>query len=104
MELRRFKMLGNKNAEEFFDWCEKKKISREDLIRILTSIELNPGVVQRDIRNCSVKDLINELAHRENVEAGNTGLYQGFKVKRKYSNDRTEITDAAVVIVHHLVF
>lgn len=40
MELRRFRMK-NENAKDFFAWCDKKGLSRNDLIYILDSIELN---------------------------------------------------------------
>lgn len=55
MELRRFRMLENKNAEEFFNWCNKKNLSRGDLITILTSVELNPEVVTRHICDVNSK-------------------------------------------------
>ena len=41
MELRRFRMK-HENAKGFFTWCSKKGLSRNDLIYILDSIELNP--------------------------------------------------------------
>lgn len=43
------------------------------------------------------------LAELPGVEYGQAGMYQKFEVKRKYSNDRTEITDAAVIVIPHLV-
>jgi len=49
-------------------------------------------------------ELVKELAKRKNVETGNAGPYQQFEVKRKYSNNRSEITDAAVLVIHHFVF
>ena len=56
-----------------------------------------------DLKQFTTEELARELASRPEVESGNTGLYQKFEVKRKYSNDRSKITDAAVLIVHHLV-
>lgn len=44
------------------------------------------------------------LAELPGVESGQAGPYQKFDVKRKYSNDRTEITDAAVIVIPHFVF
>ncbi|MBR1812951.1 MAG: hypothetical protein IJ773_03930 [Lachnospiraceae bacterium] len=96
MELRRFQMK-NENAEDFFAWCDKKGLSRNDLIYILNSIELNPEAFRTE-------ELARELASRPGVESGNAGPYQGYEVKRKYSNDRSEITDAAVIVIPHLVF
>ena len=39
------------------------------------------------------------LAELPGVEYGLAGMYQKFEVKRKYSNDRTEITDAVVIVI-----
>lgn len=50
------------------------------------------------------KELVRRLAALPGVEIGQAGPYQKFEVKRKYSNDRTEITDAAVIVIPHLVF
>lgn len=44
-ELRRFKMLGSQNAKDFGDWCDRKKLSRNDLIYILTSIALTDDFI-----------------------------------------------------------
>jgi hypothetical protein len=38
--MRRFKLI-TKNGKEFSDWIIKKGLSRNDLIYILTSVELN---------------------------------------------------------------
>jgi len=58
---------------------------------------------QEVLANASTEELVRELAKRPEVESGNAGLYQKFDVKRKYSNDRSEITDAAVIVIPHLV-
>lgn len=44
-ELRRFKMLGSQNTKDFGDWCDRKKLSRNDLIYILTSIALTDDFI-----------------------------------------------------------
>lgn len=44
-ELRRFKMIGSQNAKDFGNWCDRKRLSRNDLIYILTSVELNPDFI-----------------------------------------------------------
>lgn len=43
--LRRFKMRGSQDKQSFGVWCEQKNLSRNDLIYILTSIELNPDFI-----------------------------------------------------------
>jgi len=58
---------------------------------------------QEVLANFSTEELARELATRSDVESENAGLYQKFEVKRKYSNDRSEITDAAVIVIPHLV-
>lgn len=40
MEVRRF-CMKKENAKDFFAWCDKKGLTRNDLIYILDSIELN---------------------------------------------------------------
>ena len=55
------------------------------------------------LARASTEELAKELAKRPGVESGQAGLYQKFEVKRKYSNDRSEITDAAVIVIPHLV-
>lgn len=44
MELRRFRMKGKNDPDEFFTWCAKKGLSREDLMLILASVELDTSV------------------------------------------------------------
>lgn len=44
MELRRFCMKGKNDPDEFFAWCAKKGLSREDLMLILASVELDTSV------------------------------------------------------------
>lgn len=46
MELRRFHMKKG-NANDFFTWCNKKGLSRNDLIYILDSVELNQGALPK---------------------------------------------------------
>ena len=41
VELRRFRMKGKNDPDEFFTWCAKKGLSREDLMLILASVELD---------------------------------------------------------------
>nr|DAY56202.1 MAG TPA: hypothetical protein [Caudoviricetes sp.] len=50
-----------------------------------------------------IKKLVKALAEQPEVECGSVGPYQEFEIKRKYSSNRTEITDATVLIIHHLV-
>ena len=44
MELRRFRMKGKNDPGEFFAWCAKKGLSREDLMLILALVELDTSV------------------------------------------------------------
>jgi len=44
MELRRFRMKGKNDPDEFFAWCARKGLSREDLMLILASVELDTSV------------------------------------------------------------
>lgn len=44
MELRRFRMKGKNDPDEFFAWCARKGLSREDLMLILASVELGTSV------------------------------------------------------------
>lgn len=108
MELRRF-CMKKENAKDFFAWCDKKGLTRNDLIYILDSIELNrdafpPGSPFLAEQLELARYYARKLAALPGVESGQAGPYQKFDVKRKYSNDRTEITDAAVIVIPHLVF
>ena len=52
----------------------------------------------------SVMALVDELASRAEIKVGTVGPYKQFELKRKYSNDRSSITDATVLIIpNHLV-
>ena len=108
MELRRF-CMKKENAKDFFAWCDKKGLTRNDLIYILDSIELNRDAFQKQGSSSLVQQreqaryYTSKLAALPGVEIGQAGPYQKFEVKRKYSNDRTEITDAAVIVIPHLV-
>lgn len=107
MELRRF-CMKKENAKDFFAWCDKKGLTRNDLIYILDSIELNrgafpPGSSSLVQQSELTRYYASKLAALPGVEIGQAGPYQKFEVKRKYSNDRTEITDAAVIVIPHLV-
>ena len=116
MELRRFR-IKHENAKVFFAWCDKKGLSRNDLIYILDSIEFNTeafpkqntsGAIRQeypptDQERGLIEYYAKRLAELPEVESGQAGLYQKFDVKRKYSNDRSEITDAAVIVIPHLV-
>ncbi len=75
----------------------------EDLVRRFNE-EKEKQLKASVLRALPTEDLIAELTHREGVEFGNVGLYQKFDLKQKYSNDRTRIADAAVLIIHHFVF
>lgn len=44
MKLRRFRMKGKNDPDEFFAWCARKGLSREDLMLILASVELDTSV------------------------------------------------------------
>ena len=113
--------MKKENAKDFFAWCDKKGLSRNDLIYILDSIELNmeafpkqntsdairqeypPDTPPTDQERGLIEYYAKRLAELPGVEYGQAGMYQKFEVKRKYSNDRTEITDAAVIVIPHLV-
>ena len=45
MALRRFRMKGKNDPDEFFAWCARKGLSREDLMLILASVELDTSVM-----------------------------------------------------------
>ena len=45
MKLRRFRMKGKNDPDEFFAWCARKGLSREDLMLILASVELDTSMV-----------------------------------------------------------
>ena len=45
MKLRRFRMKGKNDPDEFFAWCARKGLSREDLVLILASVELDTSVM-----------------------------------------------------------
>lgn len=45
MKLRRFRMKGKNDPDEFFAWCARKGLSREDLMLILASVELDTSVM-----------------------------------------------------------
>ena len=101
--------MKKENAKDFFAWCDKKGLTRNDLIYILASIELNRDAFQKQGSSSLVQQreqaryYTSKLAALPGVEIGQAGTYQKFEVKRKYSNDRTEITDAAVIVIPHLV-
>ena len=73
----------------------------KEIAELLLALEARPEE-KVDLEKVA-KELVRRLAALPGVESGQAGPYQKFEVKRKYSNDRTEITDAAVIVIPHLV-
>lgn len=105
MEIKLLLMKNLVSKEDFSAWCDKKGLMESDLIHILSSVILNPDAFPRQnpLAGMTTEQLVRELIRKPDVESGMAGPYQRFEVKRKYSNDRSEITDAAVLVIPHLV-
>lgn len=52
MELRRFRMKGKTDPDAFFAACKEKGLTREDLMFILSSVELAPSDRVRPFLSC----------------------------------------------------
>ncbi|KNY24815.1 hypothetical protein Bccel_0072 [Pseudobacteroides cellulosolvens ATCC 35603 = DSM 2933] len=51
-----------------------------------------------NLKNVSTNDLIKELESREGIEKTTTGLYQPYRLTRKYCKDRNEISADLLII------